>query len=446
MVKLRSGRRTIAEAAFHVDSSDDGPPFPFLKLPFELRDCIYRMLLTTQYAYIEEQLPNDSAWPCKGKFDIRPSILLANKQIYMEANKVLYTGNDFAVFKFFDPKSAHNPWKSYIPAFQRLSEKRVTNPKLRIVIKPVDVRTSWRSAWVTIVTTAEGIPSIIFALWSRASDYDFYQPMTLALKFHHDAQPRYQFVLEQFTSPWTHIHGFRRVTLTGDISKKMIRDIRESIAHRPRENELVDYMEQFNRKAEEYFDRGDFAAAKHQWVFMQGYWSFNFVLRISYKSSPIAPSRAQIFEIAAKLAAHAKLRVIMLHITNQEYERAWSEAANLLRCTVKNYGTDLEPMFKAKIHLCRLFSMAAYCHLERLQLAALHSAVTCLRQSSLFANGEFEELRNEVRWGIDNSLIRLGTRHRCCRTEIARPQFEGGPDWVVRPAYRSFWEWLELPE
>lgn len=86
MVILGSGQDTATSATVHAETPDERLSFPFLRLPMELREYIYRMLLTTQYAFVEHQLSDEPAYP--GRFDLRPSILLANKQMYIEAGRV----------------------------------------------------------------------------------------------------------------------------------------------------------------------------------------------------------------------------------------------------------------------------------------------------------------------------------------------------------------------
>jgi len=79
-------------------------------------------------------------------------------------------------------------------------------------------------------------------------------------------------------------------------------------------------------------------------------------------------------------------------------------------------------------------------------LDILNDAVASLRLNTLFAHREVEELRNEVRWGIDNSLIKSGSRHRCARVKLACDASRGGRDWEIRPGCRSIWDWLDVHE
>jgi hypothetical protein len=181
MVVLRSGQDTaIGAALLRTETSDDSSSFHFLRLPLELRENIYRMLLTTKYTYEEPSVTKDSQqpyiagdlgyYPLKGRFDLRPSILLANQQIYVEAKRILYMENDFAVFKIYCPTVEHctskySAWRTVIPVFERLLEEKVPNPMLKVIIEPLTEERMASDRWLTVITTAEGIPSVICTLW-----------------------------------------------------------------------------------------------------------------------------------------------------------------------------------------------------------------------------------------------------------------------------------------
>jgi hypothetical protein len=79
-----------------VQNDSKMSPFPFLRLPREIRDCIYRHLLSSRLTFTHAAYKyGDYRWPVR----FAPAILRANKQISEEASRVLYTENDFVVLK-----------------------------------------------------------------------------------------------------------------------------------------------------------------------------------------------------------------------------------------------------------------------------------------------------------------------------------------------------------
>lgn len=58
---------------------------PLLILPGELRNMIWRMLLTTSYAFKE---PNNNG-DCEARYEMQPAILRLNRQIYNETHRIL---------------------------------------------------------------------------------------------------------------------------------------------------------------------------------------------------------------------------------------------------------------------------------------------------------------------------------------------------------------------
>jgi hypothetical protein len=250
---------------------------------------------------------------------------------------------------------------------------------------------------------------------------------------------------EQFLGPWMHIQGFGKVSLTGDISEKMGRDIKDIISQGPCLDELAYQMQQISRKANKCYDRGEIEAAQYQWVYMQAYWLFSSGMTVIRKKY----ARVDHFKATIKPITQTMFRLVLLHIANQEYRRAEGDAEHILDWS-EHYSSlkdPLEPVFKAKVQLCRLFSLTASPRCShKVERGALNRVVTSLLRSPLFADRNFKQLHNEVRLGIDNSLIKLGCRHRCGRKNLACDVSKGGRDWEIRPECRSFWDWLDVPE
>jgi hypothetical protein len=99
-------------------------PSGFSKIPLEIREEIYRMLLTTPYCMFV-----DSARQCL-RFCLHTAILRVNKQVSAESTRILYEENQFIILKV----SLNSFFPQEIPAFNHLSENKVKNPLLSVEI------------------------------------------------------------------------------------------------------------------------------------------------------------------------------------------------------------------------------------------------------------------------------------------------------------------------
>ncbi|CAI6338068.1 unnamed protein product [Periconia digitata] len=82
------------------------PPFPFLRLPREVRDAIYIHALRTPSFHINIESPDARFPPCTALFanphkPASPGLLLVNKQIHAEAADTLYGASN--TFRFYTP-------------------------------------------------------------------------------------------------------------------------------------------------------------------------------------------------------------------------------------------------------------------------------------------------------------------------------------------------------
>jgi hypothetical protein len=173
----------------------------------------------------------------------------------------------------------------------------------------------------------------------------------------------------------------------------------------------------FHRKVQECFNRGDFAASRYKWVYMQACWLFSWTMGMS------KCLLADFSKTTAKLVAHARLGILFLDIASQDFLAGEDEAKCLLEWCEENIDlcSDLaEPLSIAKVHLCRLPSLTASPgYWPKFERGILNLAVASLRRSTFFANKKFNALQKELRWGINNCLIKLGCRHRCGRAKLA---------------------------
>ena len=82
-------------------SSNTNKPSPLLTLPGEVRNKIWRMLLTTAYAFREFTGPDG----CEARYELAPAILAVNHQIHDETHRILREENKWIFVCICMPKT-----------------------------------------------------------------------------------------------------------------------------------------------------------------------------------------------------------------------------------------------------------------------------------------------------------------------------------------------------
>jgi hypothetical protein len=217
----------------------NSPP-GFLRLPLEVRDMIYRMLLITPYCTEVAQ----NGWSLK--FHLWPAILLINKQISAEALRILYHENDFVIFTV----ALFRLCVEHVPSFRRLNEEQVINPVLQATVETaVDMPENYYwgpRLMVTLITTIDDLQPITSALWNlergrsprRAMVNPHHGDLTLKLHFNAKSPALYEFLSNLVLKPWERINGFRGLALTSDIKEPMRKHLEKYILEGPFLDEL----------------------------------------------------------------------------------------------------------------------------------------------------------------------------------------------------------------
>jgi hypothetical protein len=132
----------------------------FLGIPFEIREKIYRMLLTTAKCTTLE--PTTLTL----RFHLQPAILRINKQTSDEATTILYQKNHFVVLDVTGVQLDLGG----IPQLSLLSQDKIMDPVLRVGVAVGDQTLVEFVNRQTIVTTPEGIDTIIhlYGRWRLA--------------------------------------------------------------------------------------------------------------------------------------------------------------------------------------------------------------------------------------------------------------------------------------
>ncbi|KAL9098973.1 MAG: hypothetical protein Q9163_005466 [Psora crenata] len=154
---------------------DDGSAIlsPFLRIPAEVRLEIYRMLLTTSYAFSEAagQMRFGRRNGKRG-YEFQLGILRANRQIYNEAIGVFIGENLWITVKINIPVWAQDSFPPPLNAVARTAWPRTVHPAFRMQIT-VPGRTGFttqHSQETNLIMGPEGIDAFVYQLWLMGAE------------------------------------------------------------------------------------------------------------------------------------------------------------------------------------------------------------------------------------------------------------------------------------
>jgi hypothetical protein len=464
----------------------------FVELPLEIRETIYRMLLTTPWTYTEtlrgkitesgnqQPLAKTTEPVSSGRFNFSLAILRVNKQIHGEATRILFAGNELIIVKIRPnyPQGVRLV-KSYlenlelgtleffndVPAFRKLSEAKVTNPVLTVTISTTSekVQILRNENWVTLIITPEVMPRLFDALWDYGEENDFYKDHFLALDLRNRNPSRQSFLNEHIVKIWDQLCGFGEVRLTGDIGAALTNYLTKPLALFPYEDEMVRYMEIFHSRAENFYRRNDFAAAYFHWYHLQRYWVYHFRLEefthprssnlATYNRPPETRLSNALNVTAYKLAVSAlgivkillRLRNYTLAVRIAQSPGEWLNKNNVPEWNARSYKC-IGPVLLAKFSFCCALARIAQGQNLVGKNSITQGVLRLLQHSNLHAQRTLQDIFDEVCKSIDNELIQRESRWRCTREDKVVPKSRGGNDWQLHVGCPSFWDWLEIPE
>jgi hypothetical protein len=334
-----------------------------LRLALELRDPIYRMLLTTPYC------TNLSPKGHSLKFHLYPSILLVNKQISAEATRVLYQENDFVVFR----ATGIGLLLSWVPKFNLLSETRIPRPVLRIEIAIVDGTRVGAGNLQTFVTTAEGLRSIISAIWILENYNRHFSnvnvehaDLCLTLDFHVKAKARYEVLSTLLLAPWTMVNGFKELVLTGDIKEPIRNRLQISNDEGPFLSQVTSHILEYQLLAELAFINRNESAARWWYATLEQYWVYIY----NFRTRRLGGHTMWVIDFAfhdllmkmAPMYFEGRLKLVKTCLRQLRYKDAASYANEVLRATrlgggwATDLGYTILPEMWKKFELAILFA------------------------------------------------------------------------------------------
>jgi hypothetical protein len=328
----------------------------FLRLPREIRDMIYRMLLTTKYC---TQVAQDRLLL---KFRLCTAILLANKRISTEATRVLREENDFIILKV---TGMHLDLYG-IPAFRRLAEENLINPVLCAEVGVEEHSHLTEQNTVTLITTADAMPAIIKAIWilrrirtSRPFISVYHGDLKLSLHFSHKASARYEQLSNLVLEPWTRINGLKTLVLTGDVKDPMRERLQDHILKGPFPDEVSVCLRGYILSAERESTQNNYWTAQWWWTILENYLTYLFELRPHQlggaKLSETDNGFRNVLRGFLSIYLRSMLEQVKTYLSKSLFALAGSEIIKVLSWANKCRGYfdyAISPILEAKFRLC----------------------------------------------------------------------------------------------
>jgi hypothetical protein len=427
-----------------------------LRIPLEIRDFIYAMLLTTPYCTTFDSTGSFL------EFHLHAAILSVNKKISAEAARVLYQENDFIILK----TTGRHLYKFHDRAliFDLLPENKITSPLLRIEIAVVDGRRRQAEGTRTVITTLEGLQTIISALWALFDgpddEYDHnshpwvcLSDLRLILNFNLKAESRYQVLSELMLKPWDTINGVKELILKGDIKEPMRKHLEKSNLKGLGPDDVTARFEKFHLIAERYFEQKDYTSALWWWQVLDDYWCYIFSFRASCLEGRrmclkgdglLGPLKKSYY-----LYYKGILKVVITCLGQSQYadavKYAYEGLEKMENCSFWDFGSNLPGIMRIKLYLSATLGLFVRGMITE-GVEYLEVAATVSEDWNLNTEMNEAEIMEDLKVTVDNELRRLKSPWRCGRHLPVSLTRQEGPDWQVGECQRSFWEWLELPE
>jgi hypothetical protein len=343
-----------------------------LRLPLELRDLIYRMLLTTPYCTHLSTMRGYEVGPVF-EFHLHPAILLVNKQISEEAIRVLYQENDFILIK-----TSLKLDLDQVPTFKRLSDRERRVPPYLLRIEMSDIDCSCVDEFTNgqcLFTTPEGLQSIICSIWKLDFGNSWHQrfhhrDLWLSLEVNLKAGKRYEALSDLVLKPWEKVNGFKKLELWGDIREPMRQRLEKAILNGPLPSEVAARLKEYNSLAEREFQQENYDAARLWWHLLATYWAYLFNLRAyplirKNQSLEGGDFLKDVLRKSLPMYFEGKLKLIKACIHQSKFQEVAGHASEanskclLMQARFGYHFYDLKPIMSNKFTMALSFSQDA---------------------------------------------------------------------------------------
>jgi hypothetical protein len=437
-----------------ISSQDVQPPGAchFFKIPLEIRDEIYGMLMKTQYCV---HIGSEDSFA----FNFATQIFLANKQISREARSVFFEGIDFVILKTI---GLYLPKESLL-GFKFLTEDQITRPVLRVevaVAEQVRPARSGRNEF-TLVTTVEGLQPFIIALWrlkeinvpSRVTNVICHADLGLSLSLDVKATRGSQILSNSLLKPWDRLHGIRQLALTGNISSSMYTHLQDNILRGPFPEEVVMNLIQYYASGQKKMKQNYYGSAKWWLLLFDEYWRYLGGCRRNHL--PEQHSMRDINNLAWKAAwaecqpmyFQGKLSLIKMYLQELRFKQAQKHA----EYARWDWTWPLiEPQYTVTPILCAKFLLCE--GLSYIALGDTRTGIDCLTFSaSSLLNTRRSwtiEIRNNLAEDLQRTVNAELLRHKFVRRCEWHSKREPSWPWAWQGdgGSLSFWDWLDVPE
>ena len=231
-----------------------------LALPGEIRNEIYRMLLTTRYTF-----PND---PYETSISLHPAILSVNRQINQEATNVLH-GDNFWIIAQINvrqwPKS-----NAFIPFVSRKDPSHIKYPALHVKLDLP--RETMPTESTTLIMGVESLPFLLHELRRRSISGDIADDLKaagLTLRLYSSPFHSQQKLRSTCLEPFTLVRGFGKYSVIGKPDQTSHLEDMISRAISPFKDTGV-----VKGIAMDYLAQGDEAYSQGKWFMAHAYYSF----------------------------------------------------------------------------------------------------------------------------------------------------------------------------
>ena len=190
----------------------DAPKPGLLTIPGELRNSIYRMLLTNQY--VDQSKPFIRA-------PLHPAILRTNRQIYREAASIFQEENSWIIAEV--PASLFPVMLKSIPGVFGTDSDSIKYPVMRI-----NLALPYPTRAVTFIIGDWAIETFIEVLWEvceNCTTLQEFRIFSLSLTVCETPFHRTSAVESKCVKPFAHVHSLRDLTIRGRVSPALVEDV-----------------------------------------------------------------------------------------------------------------------------------------------------------------------------------------------------------------------------
>jgi hypothetical protein len=430
---------TVCNMEPKIQGDNCAQVFPFLRLPREIRDAIYTLLLI--HPAIERR-------DGEANFVLHSAIMFTCRQTCSEARSVLFSFTEFIVFDLRLAKPLLHSHEN--PVFLRLKEEEVIRPVLRITIKPSEDRKTCGSDFIPLITNVDNFMSIIENIWA---DYiltpHFSSTLTILLEFNNMFPSRFSMLINQILLPWIHVQGFQQVLVVGDINRQLSRYIEQNAALGPSIQTVYVPMDEILAMADRYYKQSQYPLAKNMHRAAWRYFDYR-VAWIEYNFRRGGPKYEAFvmknFPYFVKLVWEGVKIALRL---GEEFTDVLDTLKFLMKVLEENPGISKENVRPRVVPNAKIFICQATVNLT---LGKHHDANELIKEASFWLQ-EFRGGTEDGYWSYYDELKWAEYHYLEELKASSRKILKLDPTSVERPTnlashdkYRTLWEWMELPE